>query len=52
MNPQEALNLLVGAVEHGNKSGIYTLSDSVNIVNAINTLQALIPIPEAPTNEN
>lgn len=44
MNKEKAIQTLVQALEAAAKAGVFTLSDSVNIVNAINKVSELVEI--------
>jgi len=44
MSKEEAIKTLIQALEASAKAGVFTLSDSVNIVNAINKVTELVEI--------
>ena len=44
MTKEEAIQTLIQALEVSAKAGVFTLSDSVNIVNAINKVSELVEI--------
>lgn len=44
MTKEEAIKTLIHALEAAAKAGVFTLSDSVNVVNAINKVSELVEI--------